>query len=100
MADDEQNRGHWSLDKRVPVALIFGLLMQTAAVAYWVAGVENRGLSNERRIAVIESAVQQVPERLTRIETTMTLQFDQVVRELRRLERAGGDAGNGHDSRP
>lgn len=34
--------GAWHLDKRVPVALIFAIIIQTATAVWWVSGVSHR----------------------------------------------------------
>jgi hypothetical protein len=87
MADENRDQ-HWSLDKRVPLAMLLALAFQAASLAYWIAGVENRGISNERRIALVETAVQQMPERLTRVEVLLETIRD----EIRRGQRGkGGD---------
>ena len=52
--------GSWHLDKRVPLALIVTIALQTAGAFYW-AGVINR-------------RVEHVEDRLERIETTIGVQ--------------------------
>lgn len=41
MAQTEET-GAWHLDKRVPVALIFAIIIQTATAVWWVSGVSHR----------------------------------------------------------
>lgn len=55
--------GAWHLDKRIPLALIGAILMQTAAFGYWVGQISIRldgtvELNNaqEQRLAAVESA--------------------------------------------
>lgn len=33
---------HWAVDKRIPIALIFTLLAQTVAIAWWAATTQAR----------------------------------------------------------
>ncbi len=47
MTDDD--RKHWHLDRRVPVAIIGALLLQSFSVGWWAARMESR-------VSVVESA--------------------------------------------
>jgi hypothetical protein len=44
MADDDMpsQDKRWHLDKRVPLALIFALFMQTIAAAWWASNTDSR----------------------------------------------------------
>jgi len=55
---------HWSLDKRVPLALILALCVQTAGIAWWASQTTERLANLERRV---EQASPQA-DRLTRVE--------------------------------
>jgi len=63
MTDDIS--AHWSLDKRVPIAALLAVVLQTGAMIWWASGVEARvGQLEQRhdstlpsRIAVVESKV-------------------------------------------
>lgn len=57
----------WHLDKRVPIALIVSILMQTAGIVWWGATTSERLNSLERKAD--QAATQ--PERLTRVETKL-----------------------------
>jgi hypothetical protein len=46
----------WHLDKRVPLALILSLAVQTAAVVWWAAALSARVDDHDRRIGGIEAA--------------------------------------------
>ena len=54
----------WHLDRRVPVALIFAIVMQSAAIIWWGASLSERVSSLEKRAD--HSAPQ--ADRLTRVE--------------------------------
>lgn len=47
MTDREQ----WHLDKRVPIALIFAIMVQSASAIWWAAGISERMAQIERRQA-------------------------------------------------
>ncbi len=52
---DETEASNWNLDKRVPIALILAILMQTAAGVWWAASQTARLDTQERRVTVLES---------------------------------------------
>ena len=74
MSDEPAN--HWHLDKRVPIALIFVILLQTVTLGVWVGSVQERVGRNERDI----EAASTTGERLARVETLLET-------ILRRLDR-------------
>jgi Tfp pilus assembly protein PilO len=58
---------HWHLDKRVPIALILTLLVQTGGVAWWMATTSERiSVLKERLDAISPQA-----DRLTRVEVNI-----------------------------
>lgn len=57
----------WHLDKRVPLALILTVIVQTAVLGVWVGSIQQRVQQNEQAIA--ESA--DTAERLARIEAIL-----------------------------
>lgn len=73
---DTQAENHWHLDKRVPIALIVTILMQTAGMGVWVGSIQARVEANER--AIMDNA--DTAERLARIEAILE-------RVERRLDR-------------
>jgi hypothetical protein len=68
----------WHLDKRVPVALIATLILQTVSFGVWVGTIQTRVDANERaleasadtgeRLARIEAILERVERRLDREE--------------------------------
>jgi hypothetical protein len=83
----------WHLDRRVPIALILTLLMQTAGFGWWASGLDHRVSEHQRRIASLEqydanSAVEgrRVAELLARLDERLTTQTE-LLREIR--ERLG-----------
>ena len=76
----------WHLDKRVPVALIVTLCVQTAGVVYWAAGQSYRTDALEKQVTnLISSAVPNV-ERLVRVEEQVKTVNDNVI-ELKNILR-------------
>ncbi len=93
MAD--QSREHWHLDKRVPVALIMALLMQTGLGVWWAATLdaENRHLTVrvdrlESSVSKNDELVRTIEQRLAKIEAYSAAQAD-ATRELLKAFRSG-----------
>jgi hypothetical protein len=76
---------HWHLDKRVPLVLIFAILVQTGAALWWAAGVNARVEQLERQ--VISSAPN--VERIVRLETKMDAIFSQLAEIKLMVQRVG-----------
>ena len=70
---------HWHLDKRVPIALILTVAIQTAMMGVWVGSIQARVETNERAIA----AGADTAERLARIEAIL----ERVERRIEQQER-------------
>jgi Tfp pilus assembly protein PilO len=88
--------GDWHLDKRVPVALIFGLLIQMLGFGWWASQLEGRLTTTERDIGRLERqaeaaaiAVQQQAIQLGRIEESVAAMRTDIQRMVRVLERTG-----------
>jgi hypothetical protein len=68
----------WHLDKRVPLALIAAILLQSAAFGFWVGGLAARVVHVEQwqsdnrsidaRLAVLETQTAEIRRMLGRIE--------------------------------
>ena len=91
MADDEN--GGWHLDKRVPLALMFGLLMQAGVFGWWAAAIDGRVAVTERdinrverQIQVMTTAAQQQAVQLGRIEENLSALRGDIARMVRALE--------------
>lgn len=50
---------HWTLDKRIPITLLAGLLVQSATIVWWARGI----------VSDIDSVRQDKAEILRRVET-------------------------------
>lgn len=70
MADTNNN--HWSLDKRIPLALIMAVFLQTTGAIWWASSV------NERLIDVEEDQIV-FDRRLTNSEAQISRQREQAA---------------------
>ena len=80
---DEDNSA-WHLDKRVPIAIIGAIIVQTIGIGFWIG-------STSTRIDVIErSMVTLAPqsERIVRLETKLDMMKDSLT-EIKNLLRPG-----------
>lgn len=77
MTDDPATKS-WQLDKRIPLALIVAILIQTLGFAYWTGTLSQRVTSLEAtRMSQMDS-----PGRIIRLET----QVDGIKSTLQRVE--------------
>ena len=84
----------WHLDKRVPVAIIFAIFMQTAGAIWWASSIQSRVSTNETSIARLtdhsedlRDAVHEQAIQLGRIEEQITGLRADIQRMLNALER-------------
>jgi Tfp pilus assembly protein PilO len=73
----------WHLDKRVPIALIVTIAIQTAGIVWWAANVSSRIERLEEKTAVVAPQT----ERLTRVEVQLEV-VKEGVTEIKRLLQA------------
>jgi hypothetical protein len=85
----QASEAHWTVDKRVPLALILALMGQTIGVVWWAASLQSTISEHGRRIVVMEAAdarmtteAQRVSEQLARLDERMAAQ----TAILRRIE--------------
>lgn len=79
MSNQEQHDNRWHLDKRVPLALIFAILLQTVVVVSWLSTLGERVNQLERdRAATAPQA-----DRLTRVE----VKIESIQAATERIER-------------
>lgn len=65
MAEDKQ----WSVDRKVPLAIIFAIAMQTVAFVFWVGGISERVVTLEKASAAVAITTPVQSDRLTRVES-------------------------------
>lgn len=81
MPDMQQDR-EWHLDKKVPLALILTIILQTGAMLWWAASLSERVNNLERT----QTATAPQADRLTRVEVKIESIVDGVS-EIKRLIR-------------
>ena len=74
--DDRET--HWSVDKKIPLALIFVMLVQTGSFVWWVSATTTRLDVVERQLITISPNA----DRLTRVE----VKIENVERGVTRIE--------------
>jgi hypothetical protein len=70
----------WHLDKRVPIALIVTIILQTGGIIWWAASANERLATLERRA----DATAPQSDRLTRVEVKLEVVQEGIV-EIKRL---------------
>ena len=87
----QAEREHWHLDKRVPLALIVALVIQTSGMVWWAATIQAEGNAREARLLKLEQRTandRAVGERLARVEERLAAQgedISNIERLLRQL---------------
>lgn len=81
----EERESDWHLDKRIPIALIITILLQTGGAIWWAS-------STSTRLQAVERTLQSdgATARLARLE----VQMDAVLNSLERMERRMGGTGS------
>ena len=79
MRDYEDDNKRWHLDKRVPLALIVTIVVQTAGLVWWASSLSERVNSLERT----REATAPQGDRLTRVEVKLEV----VQQGIERIER-------------
>jgi hypothetical protein len=80
----------WHLDKRVPIALILTVAIQTGAMVWWAASISARVEMHERQIASLQSAEIAAAAETRRISETLARLDERLAQQtavLLRLER-------------
>lgn len=79
----------WHLDKKVPVAIIFTLLVQLMGIIWWAARLDARDTDQERRISNIEvwqsgtqQQLQKLNENVARMDERLGLQIE-LLKEIK-----------------
>lgn len=77
MADDCE---HWTVDRRIPLALVFAIAVQTAGIVWWSAATSERLASLEKRVDMAGPQ----GDRLTRVEVQLDTVKEGVL-EIKRI---------------
>lgn len=81
--EGEGMASQWHLDKRVPIALIATIIMQSMAAVWWAASMQERLTAIERNLA----AQSTIEGRLVRQEQLTEMQTRALERIERKLDR-------------
>lgn len=91
MADVQSEKSHWSLDKRIPIALIFTVVVQTAVGFMWVGGIAETVSQHNKTIEDFRAnGTPGVREKLSRLEARtdgLDQRLDRIENGIDRLDR-------------
>lgn len=87
MSDAPDTR-HWSVDKRIPLALIITIIVQTVSVVWFASALWQQVQSQEARINAIEAV--KMDARLVRLEEALANVRPQLDRIETKLDRLTG----------
>jgi len=78
---NNNNDNHWSVDKRIPLALILTLLLQTGGFAFWMGQLTTRlaqvektvdaGATNGDRLTRVEVKLETINSAINRVENQL-----------------------------
>jgi len=81
MTNDGEQQTHWTLDRRIPVGLLVGLLVQTGVFLFWIGALSSQVQQNTAelklkqadasRIAVTETQINSLTTSINRLNSTM-----------------------------
>lgn len=77
----------WHLDRRVPIALIFAIIVQSAGVTWWASQMNERMTQVERRLAGFSVRNDATDERVNRQSSQIAVLTEQVANTNKSLER-------------
>lgn len=84
----------WHLDKKVPLALILTIAMQTLAAVWWAAGMAARVEQHERELRTLSQSdvhmqgeARRIAELLSRLDERLTAQTELLRRVEQNLQR-------------
>lgn len=85
MANERRDEDRWKLDKHIPVAVIFTIVVQGVAGVWWVSGLQHSVQDHERRLVIQEAA--KISERMAVVEVQMRESREQQNEINRKLDR-------------
>lgn len=83
-------REPWHLDKRVPIALILTLVLQSGGLIWWAAQMSSEVAAQGRRVAVLENHRDQMSSLVQDVRTqiaVMNAKLEASQAQLSRIER-------------
>lgn len=86
------SKDHWSLDKKVPIALVITIIIQTLGIAWWAATLSSQVNYLESRVTKAEGIIEREAVS-TRLASDRLIRVEEGVKALlefaRRVERGG-----------
>lgn len=89
----QQNQEPWHLDRRVPVVLILGMVVQAAGFVWWASSVNSQVQDHGRRIVVMEAADTRMTQEAQRLSEQIARMDERLISQtaiLRRIEESLG----------
>lgn len=83
----EFSREHWHLDKRVPLALIVTIFLQTAGAIWWAASMSERMDQIERRMENAAIRSQNIDTLVASQATQIAVLVERIDTQNRQLDR-------------
>jgi hypothetical protein len=83
------SRRRFELERRIPLALLFGLLLQTGGVLFWAGAAAERISEAERQTRSHASVI----ERVVRLEAEVMAQHEMLARIESKLDRIAAPRG-------
>ena len=62
MTTSQIDKAHWTVDKKVPLALIFAIFLQTSGAFWWAGKVDSRITSLETTSQDVDKALTELTE--------------------------------------
>jgi len=90
----------WHLDRRVPIAIIFALIVQTGGIFYWGGQLATRVDNTEARVERLETEADVADQRQTTILERLARMEERSNQQLRVLERIEQRLGGRRPDRP
>jgi hypothetical protein len=96
MESEREQDAHWSIDKKVPLALLIGLVLQAGAGVWFAAALQGQVNTHDRRIGSLEVSDTRIHEDARRISEALARLDERLQAQtaiLRRVEDAIGRPG-------
>lgn len=96
MPPAREQEAHWRIDKKVPLALLAGLVLQAGAGVWFAAALQGQVTNHDRRIGSLEASDTRMHEDARRISEALARLDERLQAQtaiLRRMEEALGRSG-------
>lgn len=84
---DPSVREPWHLERKVPIALILTLVIQTAGMVWWAASLSAAQADHRRRIGILEATDLRVAAEAQRMSETLARLDERIQAQTRILQR-------------